>query len=65
MNIILINCDDLGYGNVGCYGSCLNHTPRLDQMAAEGTRFTDFLMPAARKTAPVALCAYRAPCQSL
>jgi len=45
-NIILINCDDLGYGDVGCYGSTLNHTPRLDRMAAEGTRFTDFLMPA-------------------
>ena len=41
-NIILINCDDLGYGDLGCYGSEANHTPTLDRMAAEGVRFTDF-----------------------
>jgi arylsulfatase A-like enzyme len=45
-NIILINCDDLGYGDVGCYGSQLNSTPNLDRMAAEGMRFTDFYMAA-------------------
>jgi arylsulfatase A-like enzyme len=43
-NIILINCDDLGYGDLGCYGSTVNDTPALDQMAAEGMRFTDFYM---------------------
>lgn len=43
-NIILINCDDLGYGDLGCYGSTLNRTPALDQMAEEGVRFTDFYM---------------------
>ena len=43
-NIILINCDDLGYGDLGCYGSQLNRTPALDQMADEGMRFTDFYM---------------------
>ncbi|WP_309379997.1 sulfatase family protein [Cerasicoccus frondis] len=43
-NIILINCDDLGYGDLGCYGSTVNRTPALDQMAAEGLRFTDFYM---------------------
>lgn len=43
-NIILINCDDLGYGDLGCYGSALNRTPALDRLAGEGTRFTDFYM---------------------
>lgn len=43
-NIILINCDDLGYGDLGCYGSKVNKTPALDQMSIEGTRFTDFYM---------------------
>ena len=45
-NIILINCDDLGYGDLGCYGSDRNKTPALDRMAAEGMRFTDFYMGA-------------------
>jgi len=43
-NIILINCDDLGYGDIGCYGSTVNATPHLDRMSAEGRRFTDFYM---------------------
>jgi len=43
-NIILINCDDLGYGDVGCYGSKVNKTPAIDRLAAEGIRFTDFYM---------------------
>ncbi|MFW5845347.1 MAG: sulfatase [Planctomycetota bacterium] len=43
-NIILINCDDLGYGDLGCYGSQRNDTPHLDRLAAEGMRFTDFHM---------------------
>ena len=43
-NIILMNCDDLGYGDIGCYGSQLHSTPALDRMAAEGMRFTDFYM---------------------
>lgn len=41
-NIILINCDDLGYGDLGCYGSKVNKTPYLDKMATEGVRFTDY-----------------------
>ncbi|MBM3724219.1 MAG: sulfatase [Acidobacteria bacterium] len=40
-NIILIYCDDLGYGDLGCYGSKIR-TPNLDRMAAEGVRFTHF-----------------------
>lgn len=43
-NIVLINCDDLGYGDLGCYGSERNDTPALDQLAREGMRFTDFYM---------------------
>lgn len=43
-NIILINCDDLGYGDLTCYGSERNDTPHLDRLAAEGLRFTDFYM---------------------
>lgn len=43
-NVILINCDDLGYGDLGCYGSQLNKTPALDQLANEGIRFTSFYM---------------------
>ena len=41
-NYIVIFCDDLGYGDLGCYGSKKNRTPRIDQLAAEGMRFTDF-----------------------
>lgn len=41
-NIILINCDDLGYGDLACYGSKVNKTPYLDKMAEEGVRFTDY-----------------------
>lgn len=41
-NIILINADDLAYQGLGCYGQKLILTPRIDQMAREGMRFTDF-----------------------
>ena len=41
-NYVLIFCDDLGYGDLGCYGSMQNRTPRIDQLAREGMRFTDF-----------------------
>ena len=41
-NLVFILADDLGYGDLGCYGQKLIQTPRLDRMAAEGMRFTDF-----------------------
>jgi arylsulfatase A len=39
-NFIVINVDDLGYADIGPYGSTLNRTPNLDRMAAEGRRLT-------------------------
>lgn len=41
-NIVVILADDLGYGDIGCYGQKLISTPRLDAMAASGLRFTQF-----------------------
>ena len=41
-NIIIIFCDDLGYGDLGSYGSKVNRTPRIDGLTKEGMRFTDF-----------------------
>ena len=40
-NIVLILCDDLGYGDLGCYGNTVIRTPRLDRLAKQGMRFTD------------------------
>ena len=41
-NVVLIVADDLGYGDVGCYGSTVNKTPHIDALAATVVRFTDF-----------------------
>jgi arylsulfatase A-like enzyme len=41
-NIIFILADDLGYGDLGCYGQTKIKTPNIDQLAKEGIRFTDF-----------------------
>ena len=41
-NIIIIFADDLGYGDLSCYGSEKIATPNLDQLASEGLRFNDF-----------------------
>ncbi len=42
INIILIVADDLGYGDLSCYGSRDISTPNIDQLAGEGVRFTNF-----------------------
>ena len=44
-NIILINCDDMGYGDLGCYGSPVNQTPCIDMLARQGIRFTECYAP--------------------
>ena len=41
-NVIIVLTDDMGYGDLGCYGSKAIPTPNLDRMAREGMRFTDF-----------------------
>jgi len=41
-NIILIFTDDMGYGDLGCFGSETIRTPNIDKLAGEGVRFTDF-----------------------
>jgi arylsulfatase A-like enzyme len=46
-NILFILADDLGYGDLGCYGATRIKTPNIDQLAKEGVRFTDAHAPAA------------------
>ena len=41
-NVVLFFIDDMGYGDIGPYGSKINKTPNLDRMAEEGLKFTDF-----------------------
>ena len=40
--IILIFVDDLGYGDLGCYGNRVHETPHIDRLAKEGQRWTSF-----------------------
>lgn len=46
-NVVILLADDLGYGDLGCYGSPSIRTPHLDEMARTGLRFTDFYVAAA------------------
>src|SRR4051794_39243841 len=41
-NVVIVFADDMGYGDLACYGNKVNKSPNLDRMAREGTRFTDF-----------------------
>lgn len=49
-NIVLIYADDLGYGDLGCYGTTKVRTPNIDRLAQEGLRFTDAHSPSATCT---------------
>jgi arylsulfatase len=44
-NIVIVFADDLGYGDVGCFGATGYQTPHLDRLAQQGTRFTNFHVP--------------------
>jgi arylsulfatase A-like enzyme len=46
-NIIFVMADDLGYGDLGCYGATQIPTPNIDRLAEAGMRFTDAHAPAA------------------
>ncbi len=50
-NIIIIFADDLGYGDLGCYGATQYSTPNIDQMAVKGMRFTNFYVAQAVSSA--------------
>ncbi|HAV64296.1 MAG TPA: arylsulfatase [Verrucomicrobiales bacterium] len=45
-NIVVIFADDLGYGDLSCYGATRIHTPNIDRLASDGMRFTDAHSPA-------------------
>src|SRR5215467_10098760 len=45
-NIIYLLTDDMGYGDVGCYGGNFVPTPNIDELAKDGTRFTQFYVAA-------------------
>ncbi len=41
-NVIILLCDNLGYGDIGCFGSQLHRTPHVDRLAQQGRRLTSF-----------------------
>ena len=63
-NIVIIFTDDQGYADLGCYGSKTNLTPRLDQLAREGTLFTSFYTQTVCGPSRSALLTGRYPCRS-
>ena len=42
---MVILCDDLGYGDISCYGNKIIKTPNIDRLASQGIRFTDYYSP--------------------
>ncbi|MEW4454250.1 sulfatase [Bremerella sp. JC817] len=64
-NFVVIFCDDLGYGDLGCFGNPTIRTKYLDQMASEGMKFTQFYVGASVCTpSRAALMTGRLPCRS-
>jgi hypothetical protein len=47
-NILIIFTDDQGYADLGCFGSTTHKTPRMDELAAQGTRYTSFYAQGAK-----------------
>lgn len=45
-NIIIINCDDMGYGDLSCFGNPTTKTPNLDKMAVDGQKWSSFYVSA-------------------
>ena len=41
-NIVIVNIDDMGWGDFHVYGSAYSQTPNIDALASQGTRFTQF-----------------------
>ena len=64
-NILVIFTDDQGWGDLACYGNEKNKTPRMDQLAREGTRFTQFYAQPVCGPSRSALLTGRYPLRSL
>ncbi len=64
-NFVIIFIDDMGYGDLGCFGSETIRTPRIDELATEGTRFTNFYAQTVCGPSRSALLTGRYPVRSL